>query len=255
VPLFLKLQRQEAARSAAAVGAYVDALERGALPRRVFAPPLLSGVMLDASGAAVAATAAAVQSRVAGAKRVCIEVCAGNGEWLVARAAAPDASPSTLWMALEMRHDRALAICARAAMARTEGVLVLRGEARAALRDCVPAASAASVYVNFPNPPLWSGSRSRLVAEPFLREAARVLRRGGTLTVVTDNAEYAALIAVDVGAVRDVFDTAAAGTDGGGDGRVFSGEVPPDYGSSYFDRFWTNGERASRFFCVLTRRR
>jgi hypothetical protein len=34
---------------------------------------------------------------------------------------------------------------------------------------------------------------------------------------------------------------------------MFSNELPSDYGSSYFDRFWKNGNYTSRFYLHFTK--
>ena len=55
------------------------------------------------------------------------------------------------------------------------------------------------VFVNFPDPPVWSGSKQRLLNEAFLRNVHRVLRPGCTVTVVTDDHSYCEMVAHEFG--------------------------------------------------------
>ena len=51
---------------------------------------------------------------------------------------------------------------------------VLGGEALITVRDCVSAGCLDEVYVNFPEPPGWSGSKLRLINDVFLMEVCPV---------------------------------------------------------------------------------
>lgn len=59
------------------------------------------------------------------------------------------------------------------------------------LRCHVPAGSLAGLHVYFPDPwPKTRHHKRRLVQLPFIQEAHRILRPGGTLRLVTDHADY-----------------------------------------------------------------
>ena len=67
----------------------------------------------------------------------------------------------------------------------------VRAEAMFFLREHVPPASVSVLHVYFPDPwPKKRHHKRRLIQEPFLREAERVLVPGGRLQVVTDHQDY-----------------------------------------------------------------
>jgi tRNA G46 methylase TrmB len=47
------------------------------------------------------------------------------------------------------------------------------------------------VFVNYPDPPVWEGSKQRLIDRSFLDALHRVLKPGGTMTLLTDDELYA----------------------------------------------------------------
>jgi tRNA (guanine-N7-)-methyltransferase len=68
---------------------------------------------------------------------------------------------------------------------------VVRAEAGYFLNEFVPDASLSVLHVYFPDPwPKKRHHKRRLVQEPFLRQAERVLVPGGRLQVVTDHKAY-----------------------------------------------------------------
>jgi tRNA (guanine-N7-)-methyltransferase len=67
----------------------------------------------------------------------------------------------------------------------------VRAEALFFLREHVPDASLSVVHVYFPDPwPKKRHHKRRLVQEPFMRQAERVLIPGGRLQIVTDHQGY-----------------------------------------------------------------
>jgi len=68
---------------------------------------------------------------------------------------------------------------------------VVRAEALFFLNEFVPGASLSVLHVYFPDPwPKKRHHKRRLVQEPFLRQAERVLCAGGRLQLVTDHQGY-----------------------------------------------------------------
>ena len=68
------------------------------------------------------------------------------------------------------------------------------------LREFVPDATLAAIYVHFPDPwPKKRHHKRRLIQPQFIREVERTLTPGGRLQVVTDHPEYFAQIAAVIG--------------------------------------------------------
>jgi tRNA (guanine-N7-)-methyltransferase len=79
----------------------------------------------------------------------------------------------------------------------------VRAEALYFLAEFVTDASLSVLHVYFPDP--WPKARHhkrRLVQEPFMKQAGRVLEAGGRLQIVTDHAEYFEQIRAVVGASK-----------------------------------------------------
>jgi len=122
------------------------------------------------------------------ASEVWLEIGFGGGEHLAGQAERrPDvfllgAEPFLNGVASALRHIE------------THGLTNVRlhaGDAREVMAR-LPAASLDRIFVLFPDP--WPKSRHnkrRLVQEPFIEEAARLLRPGGVLRFATDWADYA----------------------------------------------------------------
>jgi tRNA (guanine-N7-)-methyltransferase len=72
-----------------------------------------------------------------------------------------------------------------------KNALAIRGEGEQALKELLPDACAAILYVSFPDPwPKRRHERRRVLTPGFLAEAARVLRPAGVLRLMTDDAVY-----------------------------------------------------------------
>ncbi len=167
-----------------------------------------------------------------------LEVCSGHGDWIVGHAKE---TPDVNWIALEMRPDRVHLIWTKMVCQGLDNMMVLGGTAHEMMQWHLRDASIEEVFVNYPDPPVWHGSRMRLIDEAFLQEAHRVLAPGGHLVIVTDDAAYAKIIIRQLGRVATLFKSAVAP-------RLYQDAVPEGYGSSYFDRMWSNGNRTDRYY-------
>eukprot|EP01062_Namystynia_karyoxenos_P032276 TRINITY_DN23807_c0_g1_i2.p1 TRINITY_DN23807_c0_g1~~TRINITY_DN23807_c0_g1_i2.p1 ORF type:complete len:682 (+),score=192.06 TRINITY_DN23807_c0_g1_i2:72-2048(+) len=184
-----------------------------------------------------------------------VEVCMGNGEWVVERARQERGEAN--WIGVEIRPDRVYQAWVRREMAAAAerdsapaNLLLVAGDARAvvaALRRATEggAPGVDDLFVNFPEPPGWAGGTD-LLDSCFWRDVHGALAVGGAATLVSDDAPYAARVAMTLARLgREGLYFPAVHPDG----RPLSTRLPEGYGSSYFDRLWKSGKRKKRF-CV-----
>jgi tRNA (guanine-N7-)-methyltransferase len=157
-----------------------------------------------------------------GAGPLVVEVGSGQGEAVVAAATR---APGTRFLAVEV-YEPGLARTARnAAEAGVDNLRLVEANAPEVLA-ALPEASVDELWVFFPDP--WRKARHtkrRLVDAGFCRQAARVLRSGGSLRLATDWASYADQMRDVVAADPDLVNPHAA-TSGWAprfDGRVRTG--------------------------------
>lgn len=111
-----------------------------------------------------------------------------RGAFLIEMAAA---DPGRNYLGIERQSARVEICNRRIGRRRLHNALAVRGEGAAALEELLPPASVETLHVSFPDP--WPKRRHagrRLVTAGFLAGAARVLRRGGVLRLMTDDASY-----------------------------------------------------------------
>jgi tRNA (guanine-N7-)-methyltransferase len=117
-----------------------------------------------------------------------MEVGFGKGLFLLT---ASQARPAVNFLGVEIERKYTLFTATRIAKRALPNVRVVCADAKALLRDRVPAASLLAMHVYFPDP--WWKSRHRkrrLFDEVFVAQCARVLKPGGRLHVVSDVEEY-----------------------------------------------------------------
>jgi tRNA (guanine-N7-)-methyltransferase len=175
-----------------------------------------------------------------------IEVCSGNGDWIVSRALS---QPLVNWVAIEVRVDRCYSIFTRMAFQFVPNLLILCGDARAILQRCVGVARVREVYVNYPEPP--GDQENRLLDGRFFGLVARVLEpRVGKLVVVSDDGPCIHGI---LKALQKCQMLSPVGTPSGLTTSLSSPAASPseisleDYGSSYFDKHWKQRHQHERF--------
>ena len=121
-----------------------------------------------------------------------VEVGFGKGLFLVR---AAQASPAVNFLGIEVVRKYQLFTATRLAKRGLANVRLALADARLLLRECVPSASVQAVHVYYPDP--WWKKRHlkrRVFTAEFAAQCERVLRPGGRLYVVTDVAEYFAVI-------------------------------------------------------------
>jgi len=117
-----------------------------------------------------------------------LEIGSGKGTFLLARAAN---RPDLNFIGIEWARSYCEYAADRIRRAHLENVRMLRADAGAFVRDCLPDASLWRVHIYFPDPwPKLKHHRRRLIQSPFVAEVHRVLRIGGQLLAVTDHAGY-----------------------------------------------------------------
>jgi tRNA (guanine-N7-)-methyltransferase len=165
-----------------------------------------------------------------------VEYCSGNGAW-IANQAMND--PSSNWVAVEKKFPRVRKIWSKINNFKLGNLIAVCGEGSRVTAHYFPHDSVDEIYINFPDPwPKTRHAKHRIVQPPFVAEMSRILKKGGTITLVTDDIEYSNwMIAVMQGHT----------------GFVSCYEAPfwkndwPDYGSSYFDDLWREKGRQIRY--------
>lgn len=120
---------------------------------------------------------------------VIMEIGSGMGE---ASAAVAAAEPDVDHLAVEVFEPGLAQLLMRIDDAGLTNLALLRGDAVALLRECVPPRSLAGLRIWFPDPwPKRRHRKRRLVQPSFVALAASRLRPGGFLHLATDWADYA----------------------------------------------------------------
>lgn len=122
-----------------------------------------------------------------------LEVGFGKGLFLLT---ASQERPDVNFLGVETERKLQLYVATRLAKRQRANVRVARADARLLLAGAIAADSLQAVHVYFPDPWWKKRHHKRRVFTPaFVGDCERVLRPGGCLHVVTDVADYFALIA------------------------------------------------------------
>lgn len=122
-------------------------------------------------------------------RQLIVEIGSGTGDVLLD---AAQRDVRTAYLGLEVYLPGVATTLIRAAAGQLANVRLLSAEALAVLQTALPEQSVGELWVFFPDP--WPKARHhkrRLIAQPFLDAAARVLVPGGVLRLATDWDDYA----------------------------------------------------------------
>ncbi|CAE8586991.1 unnamed protein product [Polarella glacialis] len=201
-----------------------------------------------------------------------LEVCSGNGDWVVAQAKKEKGKAN--WMALELKHNRVHSIFSRAVFEQVDNLCLIRGDASQVLPRHLQMASVSHVFINFPEPPHVSGhghaeSKHEFLTADFFKDLCRVLKPGGRITIFSDNHKYIRVLARRVASVAEedgklLFASAVLKADHDVDltlskdvkgVQLHCGTPGTCAGhavqtTSFFDRLWKHGSHSDRYFFV-----
>ncbi len=138
-----------------------------------------------------------------------LEIGFGNGDALLAMAVA---RPQEGFVGIEVHRPGIGRLLRRLDEAGIANVRVIRHDAVAVLRDHVPPATLAAIYLFFPDPwPKKRHHKRRIVQPAFLDLTTHVLAPGGLLHMATDWEEYAEQMLRLAEAHPDLHNLAGAG--------------------------------------------
>ena len=144
-----------------------------------------SGVLLDNSIAEGPIDLAGIFGN---ALPVEIEIGSGKGDFLLRRAAD---RPEINLLGIEWLAGYAAYAADRTGRAGLKNIRLLCADAGEVFANSLACESIQRVHIYFPDPwPKRKHHRRRLIQPGFVRNLHRVLRKGGTVRVVTDHAEY-----------------------------------------------------------------
>lgn len=176
------------------------------------------------------------------ANPVCLEYCSGNGAWIAAKASG---NPHKNWVAIERKFMRVKKIWSKIKNHDLGNLVALCGEGHNATARYFPAACIQEVYINFPDPwPKKRHAKHRIIQPEFVHELARIMLPQGTLTFVTDDADYSQWTINILSQSPN-----------------FIPHYPsphyitewPDYGNSFFDSLWREKGRSIRYHQYVKR--
>lgn len=160
-------------------------------------------------------------------KHVHVELCSGNGQWIIEKA---QAHPEVNWVAVEMKFERARNIWVRMQNYNINNLFVVFGDARTYMKDYVEKESIFTLYVNFPDPwPKKRHAKHRLVNKAFFDELSLLMHPQGKVILATDDETYAEEM---LGAGQS-----SEGWEPSFPKPYYTFEWP-NYGSSFFSNLW-----------------
>lgn len=129
-----------------------------------------------------------------------LEICSGNGEWVVTQASN---DKSSLWIGLELRSDRVYKTFAKNILENglvnnngRDNLMLLCGDASEIVPNHIPSESVSHIFINHPEPPERTSGEgdsqgNHLLTKDFFQKMHSVLVTNGNITIVTDNLPYA----------------------------------------------------------------
>lgn len=214
-------------------------------------------------------------------RKLKMEICSGEGDWVVSQAAS---DAHTDWIAVELRCNRVYDTMLQALLQRLDNLCVLGGDANLIIAERIPSDVIANIFINHPEPPERSAGMGatqgkHLLTRDFFRAMHRVIVPAtGTLAIVSDNLQYTIELATEVAHhLQDLYascsfrledrqiqleawirppENSDAGAAAAGGVKVWRGELPTETGvavgaSSYFDRMWSKGNKKKRWFFFI----
>eukprot|EP01132_Coremiostelium_polycephalum_P004914 gene4914-6125_t len=169
-----------------------------------------------------------------------MEICSGHGHWITEKAAQE--SIDTDWISVEIRYDRIFQIWSKMVLESIDNLSIIGGEAYSSIKNTIPNDILDEVYINYPNPPVWEGA-FRLINHDFLVDIHRCLKKDGTLTIVTDDKQYSEQIVETLKNSKILTKLFKPVKD------HYICNLSEDYGYSYFNKLWNNGQRIKRY-CI-----
>lgn len=145
--------------------------------------------------------------------------------------------PDINWVAVEKRFKRVKKIWSKKENSALSNLLIVRGAAEIFTEHYVDDKVASKIFINFPDPwPKDRHAKHRLFQEPFVKEMARISKDEGTVTLVTDHADYSMWASK---AMKGIWQP-----------RTTTPEIlnsMTGYGPSYFARLWQDLGREIRY--------
>jgi tRNA (guanine-N7-)-methyltransferase len=124
--------------------------------------------------------------------RLHVDVGFGDGAFLTELARR---DPGRAVVGVDLSFKRVLKVARRLSRSDLPNVRLLGVDAAWAVREAFEEESVESFWINFPDPwPKRRHRRRRLIEPAFVRELSRRLMKGGSLHIVTDDPNYAAVI-------------------------------------------------------------
>jgi pentatricopeptide repeat protein len=191
-----------------------------------------------------------------------LEIGSGNGDWIVAQAAADRVITTSShgtektvtvrgnWIACELRNDRAHHIWsnhfltarhllsspqsghenASTAMKGGNNLAVLAGDASKIVKDYIGRECISSIFINYPQPPErvagdHKNQGKHLLTHEFFCDMMTILKKKGTITILTDNLSYAQSLAQTVATMNKTARHSRKKTSNSADGSGSAGLV------------------------------
>lgn len=165
-----------------------------------------------------------------------VEYCSGNGDW-VADCALKD--PQSNWIAVEKKFERVRKIWAKKKRGNLSNLITVAGEGYTVSKYYFRDNSVHEIFINFPDPwPKTRHAKNRIVQQSFIHEMWRILKEEGTITIVTDDANYSEYVIKEMSkflGFSSQFSPPYYKTD------------LPGYGTSYFEELWRSQGKLIRY--------
>lgn len=165
-----------------------------------------------------------------------IEYCSGNGAWIAEKAAA---HPEINWVAIERKFARTRKIWSKIKNLNLSNLLIICGEGYNVTNRYFPAGSVSEIFINFPDPwPKNRHAKNRIIQKPFVSLMQHTLKPQGTLTFVTDDANFSEWT-IDILSQDSGFEM--------GYPAPYYITEHAEYGTSYFDQLWREKGKLIRY--------
>lgn len=169
-------------------------------------------------------------------KPVNIEYCSGNGLWISQRAKI---EKECHWVAIEKKFVRIKKIWSKIKNDLISNLFCICGEGFASTKSYIPSDSISEIFINFPDPwPKRHHAKFRLIKPPFIQEIFRILKKNGTVTIVTDDVKYSDEIIKLMNHSHLFISHYQA--------PYYSIELA-SYGTSYFEELWRSQQKEIRY--------